>query len=205
MDSDPIPALRNLDSALASAGPVPAPGARVVIRHAEWVIRRVDRSPDGGYQLVCDGVSELVREREAIFLTTIESDIQVLDPADTGSCRTEKALFSSPAACIVSVDQRLRRREREPADPPNAPVAAEVESLQALRQALETIGPDYYAKYQALLAAVRGGKPFDWNGNDPQDHAGRNRRRRAGGPLRRPAEPVGQRGRRPPGAVSRHP
>ena len=44
---------------------VPALGARVVIRDAEWVIRRVDRSPDGGYQLVCDGVSELVAEREA--------------------------------------------------------------------------------------------------------------------------------------------
>ncbi len=81
----------------------------------------------------------------------------------------EKALFSSPAACIVSVDKRLRRRERELAQSPSAHVAAEVESLQALRQALESIGPDDYAKYQALLAATRGGKPFDWNGNDPQD------------------------------------
>ncbi len=79
MDSGPIPALRDLHSALASAGPVPAPGARVVIRDAEWVIRRVDRCPDGGYLFVCDGVSELVREREAIFLTTLESDIQVRD------------------------------------------------------------------------------------------------------------------------------
>ncbi len=81
----------------------------------------------------------------------------------------EKALFSSPAACIASVDKRLRRRERELAKSQNAHVAAEVESLQALRQALEAIGPDDYAKYQALLTAVRGGKPFEWNGNDPQD------------------------------------
>ena len=78
----------------------------------------------------------------------------------------EKALFSSPAACIASVDQRIRRRERELAESPNA---AEVESLQVLRQALAAIRPDDYAKYQALLAAVRGGKPFDWNGSDPQD------------------------------------
>ena len=81
----------------------------------------------------------------------------------------EKALFSSPAACIASVDQRIRRREKELAESPNAPVAAEVESLQVLRQALEAIGPDDYAKYRALLAAVRGGKPFDWTGSDPQD------------------------------------
>ena len=81
----------------------------------------------------------------------------------------EKALFSSPAACIASVDQRLRRRERELAQSPNPHVAAEVESLQALRQVLTAIAPNDYAKYQALLAAIRGGKPFDWNGNDPQD------------------------------------
>ncbi len=58
-----------------------APGARVVVRDAEWVVRRVDPSSDGGYQLVCDGVSELVREREAVFLTTLEPEIQVLDHA----------------------------------------------------------------------------------------------------------------------------
>lgn len=28
-----------------------APGARVVVRDAEWVVRRVDRSSDGGLQL----------------------------------------------------------------------------------------------------------------------------------------------------------
>ena len=44
------------DVAVPNERPVLAPGARVVIRDAEWVIRRVDRSPDGGYQVVCDGV-----------------------------------------------------------------------------------------------------------------------------------------------------
>ena len=92
------------------------------------------------------------RKRRDLFLVTLE-----------------KALFSSPAACIASVDQRLRRRERELADSPNAPVAAEVESLQVLRRALAAVRPDDYAKYQALLAAVRGGRPFDWKGSDPRD------------------------------------
>ncbi len=67
----------------ARTAPAPAPGARVVIRDAEWVIRLVDRAPDGGYRLVCDGVSELVREREAVFLTRLEPEVRVLDPADT--------------------------------------------------------------------------------------------------------------------------
>lgn len=39
-----------------------APGLGVVIRDAEWVVCRVDRSSDGGQLLTCDGISELVRE-----------------------------------------------------------------------------------------------------------------------------------------------
>ncbi|HHZ2214953.1 TPA: hypothetical protein ACWAGQ_002459, partial [Escherichia coli] len=33
-----------------------APGMRVVIRDAEWRIRRADDSGDGGYLLTCDGI-----------------------------------------------------------------------------------------------------------------------------------------------------
>ena len=80
MGSIPYPAR---DAAGSGAGPALAPGARVVVRDAEWVVRRIDRAPDGGWRLVCDGVSELVRGREAIFLTTLEPDVQVLDPAAT--------------------------------------------------------------------------------------------------------------------------
>lgn len=42
-----------------------APGARVVIRDEEWLLRRVVPSSDGGELLLCDGVSELVRGRAA--------------------------------------------------------------------------------------------------------------------------------------------
>ena len=61
----------------------PSPGMRIVVRDAEWVVRRVDSMPDGGAQLTCTGVSELVREREAVFLTRLEDEIKVLDPAET--------------------------------------------------------------------------------------------------------------------------
>ncbi len=57
-----------------------APGARVVIRDSEWIVRRVDRSRDGGRQFLGDGVSELVRGREAIFLSALDR-VQILDPA----------------------------------------------------------------------------------------------------------------------------
>jgi len=60
-----------------------APGSRVLIRDEEWLVRRVDPSSDGGHLLNCDGVSELVRGRNALFLTELEDDIVVLDPAET--------------------------------------------------------------------------------------------------------------------------
>lgn len=85
----------------------------------------------------------------------------------------EKALFSSPAACIATVEQRIRRRERElekGADPGAAgAIGAELESLRALRDVLSAVGPADYAKYQALLEAIRGGKPFAWDGREATD------------------------------------
>ena len=85
----------------------------------------------------------------------------------------EKALFSSPAACIASVDQRLRRRKRERAGEPNASVATEARTLQALREKLSAIDAADFAKYQGLLAAIRGGRDSEeslrWRPNNAED------------------------------------
>ena len=60
-----------------------APGSRVVIRDEEWLVRRIDPSSDGGHLLTCDGVSELIKGREGLFLTEMEDGVKVLDPATT--------------------------------------------------------------------------------------------------------------------------
>ena len=60
-----------------------APGARVVIRDEEWLVRRADAATDGGWLLSCDGISELVRGQSALFLDKLEDAIEVLDPATT--------------------------------------------------------------------------------------------------------------------------
>lgn len=60
-----------------------APGARVVIRDAEWLVRKVDRTSTGGRALSVVGITELVKDKEAIFLDEIDKDIEVLDPVDT--------------------------------------------------------------------------------------------------------------------------
>lgn len=86
--------------------PAIAPGARAVIRDEEWLIRRVDSATDGGYLLTCDGISELVRGQSALFLTTLEDTIEVLDPA-----ATELVPDTSPTynATILFLES-LRRR-----------------------------------------------------------------------------------------------
>ena len=43
-----------------------APGARIVVRDEEWLVRRVDPASDGGHLLTCDGVSDLVRGQSSL-------------------------------------------------------------------------------------------------------------------------------------------
>ena len=89
-----------------SGSPVLTPGARVVIRDAEWVVRRVDRAAHGGYQLVCDGVSELVREQQAVFLTALEPEVEVLDPAATRLVPDRSPRF---ADSLLYLESQLRQ------------------------------------------------------------------------------------------------
>jgi len=61
---------------------VPTIGARVSIRDAEWVVRRVNLIAKAEYSVACTGVSEIVRGQDALFLSSLEK-IEVLDPANT--------------------------------------------------------------------------------------------------------------------------
>ena len=90
---------------MGRAAPPPL-GARVVIRDAEWVIRRIDHTSDGGDQLTCDGISELVRGREAVFLTTLEPEIEVLDPATTRLVPDESPAFTDS---LLYMESKLRQ------------------------------------------------------------------------------------------------
>lgn len=101
-------------------------------------------------------------------------DVRVAERADSNgrtlfSVSLEKALFSSPAACIQTIDERLRRRERESGTGWDADIEAEVESLNHLRQVIEEIDVGDYAKYRALLDVIQGGEPFDWKPDNPRD------------------------------------
>ncbi len=83
-----------------------APGARVVVRDAEWLVRRVDRTSTGGQSLNVIGISELVKNKEAIFLTEIEKTIEILDPAETKLVPDKS---SSYQASLLYMESLLRQ------------------------------------------------------------------------------------------------
>ena len=58
-----------------------APGMRTIIRDEEWMIKKIETNNLGNKTLYCVGISPLVKDREAGFLTDLEQ-IQVVNPAE---------------------------------------------------------------------------------------------------------------------------
>ena len=70
-----------------------APGMRVLIRDEEWMIRKCDPNSFKTYTLQCVGVSPLVRDKTAYFLSDLEK-ITVIDPAKTALIPDHSARFT---------------------------------------------------------------------------------------------------------------
>lgn len=58
-----------------------APGVRIEVRDAEWVIQRIGQASENlGLSIECEGISRLVRGKRAVFLSRLEKTLRVLDP-----------------------------------------------------------------------------------------------------------------------------
>ncbi len=66
---------------------------RVLIRDEEWMIRKCDKNSFGTFTLQCVGISPLVRDKTAYFLSDLER-ITVIDPAKTALIPDNSARFS---------------------------------------------------------------------------------------------------------------
>lgn len=58
-----------------------APGMRTIIRDEEWMVKKIETNSLGNKALHCIGISPLVKDKETIFLTDLES-IQIVNPAE---------------------------------------------------------------------------------------------------------------------------
>ncbi|MFC4003750.1 helicase-related protein [Prauserella oleivorans] len=60
-----------------------AVGSQIVVRDEEWLVRSVRRTRHGDLRIEASGASELVRDQDAVFYTSLDRDIEVLDPRAT--------------------------------------------------------------------------------------------------------------------------
>jgi len=91
---------------MSQAYSILAPGARVVIRDAEWIVRRVDKTSTGGQALHVTGISELVKDKDAIFLDEMEKKIDILDPAETKLVQDDSSAYQ---ASLLYMESLLRK------------------------------------------------------------------------------------------------
>ncbi len=81
-----------------------APGAHIELRDAVWRVQRVDTTSTGTQVWRCVGISEIVRDSEAIFLEEYEPQVKVLDPVRT---RLERDCSSQHRAGLLYMESLL--------------------------------------------------------------------------------------------------
>jgi SNF2 family DNA or RNA helicase len=86
--------------------PVIAPGANILVRDAAWRVRQVDVTSSGGQAIHAVGISELVQDKETIFLSEYERSIEVLDPETTELVADDSSNFQ---ASRLYMESQLRR------------------------------------------------------------------------------------------------
>lgn len=75
----------------------------------------------------------------------------------------EKSLFSSPAACLQTLKERLRKLEAKDQSHPD------ITSLREMQAHVASITPAQFSKFQHLVDQLRGGAHWKWDGRVPSD------------------------------------
>lgn len=83
----------------------PAPGARVIIRDAEWLIQNVDRTATGKMILSVVGVSDFIKGKSGKFIDELEEDLEVLDAKTTKLVRDDSSGYSKS---LLFIEANLR-------------------------------------------------------------------------------------------------
>ncbi len=87
-----------------------AAGMRVVVRDAEWLVKRVERAkgkgPEGLVELTCTGISNIVRGQERTFLVEYEDGITILRPEETNLVADTSQRFVKSKLFIESLLRR---------------------------------------------------------------------------------------------------
>ena len=82
-----------------------APGARLLVRDEEWVVKTVFPTNTGGKAVRVVGISELVRNHEAVFLTELDKVVE-LKPEETQLVTDESPQYRRSRLYIESLLRR---------------------------------------------------------------------------------------------------
>ena len=83
------------------------PGARIVVRDTEWLVRSCTPTESDGYKITATGVSEFVREESAVFFTALEDPPPaLLNPDETTLVKDDTPSF---AMSRLYLEATLRR------------------------------------------------------------------------------------------------
>lgn len=74
-----------------------APGTRVVVRDEEWLVRNVRETKSDGLRVEVTGISDLVRDQDAVFFEELDA-IEPVDPANTRLVPDNSPASGSPAS-----------------------------------------------------------------------------------------------------------
>ncbi|MDA3918455.1 MAG: hypothetical protein PF690_15980 [Deltaproteobacteria bacterium] len=108
-------------------------------------------------------------EEEITFNVFTKLKFTSIDQKKTGKqlfkTTLEKSLFSSPAACLDTIYNRIERLGKK-----DAGYSRDIESLQELHEIVGKISPAAFSKYQKLLDTIKNKhKGFGWTGKDKTD------------------------------------
>ncbi len=87
-----------------------APGMRLIIRDEEWMIKKIDTNEIGEQALNCVGISPLVKDKEAIFLTDLEK-IEAVDPTKVRLIKDKSPKYTKSLLYLES-----KWRQKNPTD-----------------------------------------------------------------------------------------
>ena len=79
-----------------------APGMRIIVRGEEWIVKRVETNSLGNQTLQVVGISSLVKDYESRFMTDIEKDIEIVDPAKVKLVPDDSSFFKKSKLYIES-------------------------------------------------------------------------------------------------------
>lgn len=79
-----------------------APGMRIIVRGEEWIIKRVEKNSLGNQTLQVVGLSNLVKDYESRFMTDLEKNIEIVDPAKVKLIPDDSAFFKKSKLYIES-------------------------------------------------------------------------------------------------------